>query len=80
MGKRDRAVAALPPATLEDLVPLDSFARHLERSLDLSFVGEAYAKTGRPRIDPVIFFDLQRMLSLDATNVAADAALAAGPG
>lgn len=58
MGKRDRAFATLPPVTLEDLVPLDSFSRHLERSLDLSvvrdLVREAYAETGRPSIDPVI--------------------------
>jgi hypothetical protein len=38
MGQKDRAFAALPPVTLEDLVPPDSFYRHLERSLDLSFV------------------------------------------
>ena len=66
MGQKDRAFAALPPVTLEDLVPPDSFYRHLERSLDLSFVRdlvrEAYAETGRPRIDPVIFFKLQLIL------------------
>src|SRR5215210_2697989 len=63
MGQKDRAFAALPPVTLEDLVPPDAFYRHLERSLDLSFVRdlvrEAYAETGRPSIDPVIFFKLQ---------------------
>jgi transposase len=52
--------------TLNDLVPLDSFYRHLEQSLDLSFVRdlvrEAYAETGRPSIDPVIFFKLQLIL------------------
>jgi transposase len=66
MGQKDRAFAVLPPVTLEDLVPPNSFYRHLERSLDLSFVRdlvrEAYAETGRPSIDPVIFFKLQLIL------------------
>ncbi len=66
MGQKDRAFAALPPVTLQDLVPPKSFYRHLERSLDLSFVRdlvrEAYAETGRPSIDPVIFFKLQLIL------------------
>jgi hypothetical protein len=59
MGTKDRSFAALPPVTLADLVPPDSFYRHLERSLDLRFVRElvrdAYADTGRPSIDPVVF-------------------------
>ena len=29
---------ALPPVTLEDLVPTDHFYRHLERTLDLACV------------------------------------------
>jgi len=66
MGQKDRAFAVLPPVTLEDLVPPNSFYRHLERSLDLSFVRDlvrkAYAETGRPSIDPVIFFKLQLIL------------------
>lgn len=60
MGTKERAFGPLPPVTLEELVPSDSFYRHLERSLDLSFVRdlvhEAYAETGRPSIDPVICF------------------------
>ncbi len=66
MGRKDRTFGVLPPVSLEDLVPPDSFYRHLERSLDLSFVRdlvrEAYAATGRPSIDPVIFFKLQLIL------------------
>src|SRR3954463_893006 len=66
MGQKDRTFAALPPMTLEDLVPPDSFYRHLERSLDLGFVRdlvrEAYAESGRPSIDPVVFFKLQLIL------------------
>jgi len=48
---------------LEDLVPADHFYRHLERTLDLSFVRDLvrpfYAAGGRPSIDPVVFFKLQ---------------------
>ena len=56
----------MPPVSLEDLVPPDHFYRHLERSLDLSFVRDlvrgTYADTGRPSIDPVVFFKLQLVL------------------
>jgi transposase len=66
MGHKERAFAPLPAVTLEKLVPPDSFYRYLERSLDLSFVRdlvhEAYAETGRPSIDPVVFFKLQLIL------------------
>ena len=66
MGTKDRSFAALPPVTLADLVPPESFYRHLERSLDLRFVRElvrdAYADIGRPSIDPVVFFKLQLIL------------------
>src|SRR3954471_25064666 len=66
MGRKDRSFAALPPVTLEDLSPPDSFYRHLERSLDLGFVRDlvrdAYADSGRPSIDPVVFFKLQLIL------------------
>jgi transposase len=66
MGRKERVFGPLPPLTLEDLVPPDHFYRHLEQSLDLSFVRdlvrEAYAETGRPSIDPVVFFKLQLIL------------------
>src|SRR3954469_15743854 len=66
MGTKTRAFGPLPPVTLEDLVPPDHFYRNLERSLDLSFVRdlvrEVYADTGRPSIDPVVFFKLQLLL------------------
>src|SRR4051794_27519871 len=66
MGTKERAFALLPPVTLEDLVPPDHFYRHLERSLDLSFVRDlvsaTYAESGRPSIDPVVFFKLQLIL------------------
>src|SRR5215210_5176615 len=63
LGIKGRAFGPLPPVTLEELVPPDHFYRHLEDTLDLSFVRElvrdAYASLGRPSIDPVIFFKLQ---------------------
>jgi transposase len=52
--------------SLEDLVPTDHFYRHLEATLDLTFVREwardLYAERGRPSIDPVIFFKLQLVM------------------
>lgn len=66
MGRKARVFAPLPPVSLEDLVPADHFYRHLERTLDLDFVRDlvrgAYADTGRPSIDPVVFFTLQLVL------------------
>src|SRR5215211_818429 len=52
--------------SLEDLVPANHFYRHLEATLDLSFVRdwtrERYAERGRPSIDPVVFFKLQLVM------------------
>jgi transposase/IS5 family transposase len=52
--------------SLEDLVPAGHFYRHLEATLDLSFVRELvrdrYAPGGRPSLDPVVYFKLQLIL------------------
>ena len=52
--------------SLEGLVPQSHFYRHLERVLDLAFVRDVvrdtYADSGRPSIDPVVFFKLQLIL------------------
>jgi transposase len=52
--------------SLDNLVPENHFYRHLDRSLDLAFVRdlvrERYAGSGRPSIDPVVFFKLQLVL------------------
>jgi transposase len=52
--------------SLEALVPVDHFYRHLEATLDLGFVrewaSERYAARGRPSIDPVVFFKLQLVM------------------
>src|SRR5712692_10574430 len=66
MGMKERHFAPLVNVSLEDLVPHDHFYRHLERSLDLSFVREfvqqTYVGIGRPSIDPVVFFKLQLVM------------------
>jgi transposase len=66
MGSKERHFAPLINRSLEELVPADHFYRHLERTLDLSFVREfvqqTYAHGGRPSIDPVVFFKLQLVM------------------
>src|SRR5919199_5111260 len=63
MGTKSRIFAPIVNASLEDLVPKNHFYRHVEDSLDLSFVRElvkdCYAPIGRPSVDPVVFFKLQ---------------------
>ena len=52
--------------SLEDLVPADTFSRHLDAQLDLGFVREwvsrCYAERVRPSIAPVVFFTLQLVM------------------
>src|SRR3989440_10021658 len=66
MGMKQRSFVPLVNVSLEDLVPQDHFYRHLERSLDLSFVREfvqeTYAGGARPSIDPTVFFKLQLVM------------------
>ncbi len=66
MGKKERSFAPLVNVSLEALVPQDHFYRHLERTLDLSFVREfvheTYACKGHPSIDPIVFFKLQLVM------------------
>ena len=66
MGSKERCFAPLINVSLEELVPHDHFYRHLERTLDLSFVREfvrmTYANGGRPSIDPIVFFKLHLVM------------------
>src|SRR5437868_378348 len=66
MGTKERNFAPLIHVSLEELVPQDHLYRHLERTLDLSFVRElvheTYVGGGRPSIDPVVFFKLQLVM------------------
>jgi transposase len=52
--------------SLDDLVPSSHCYRQLEHELDLAFVRElvrdCYAESGRPSIDPLVFFKLPRIL------------------
>lgn len=52
--------------SLEAAVPKDHFYRHLHHLLDLSFVRElaadCYATSGRPSIDPEVFFRLHLLM------------------
>jgi transposase len=67
MGTKERNFQPLPDdISLEDLVPEDSFYRRLQEKLDLSFVRELvedlYAHSGRPSVDPEVFFRLQLVM------------------
>ncbi len=52
--------------SLESAVPPNHVYRQLERTLDLSFVrdlvADCYASSGRPSIDPVVFFKLHLIM------------------
>ena len=63
MGTKISNFAPLPDdLSLEELVPKDNFYRRLEATLNLSFVRDlvrdCYASSGRPSLDPVVFFRL----------------------
>jgi transposase len=66
MGIKERAFGPLCNLSLEALVPGDHVYRHLDATLDLSFVrdlvADCYAAGGRPSIDPVVFFKLQLVM------------------
>ena len=59
MGTKARVFGLLHDVSLEDLVPRDTFYRHVEAKLDLNFVRDlvkdTYSAFGRPSIDPVVF-------------------------
>ncbi len=70
MGTKIRSLAQLPrDVSLEDLVPKDNFYRRLEETLDFSFVRELvkdrYAPSGRPSVDPQVFFRLQLVMCFE---------------
>ena len=66
MGTKIRTFSPLESLSLEELVPKDNFYRHLETTIDLSFVRElvrdCYASSGRPSVDPMVFFRLQLVM------------------
>jgi transposase len=67
MGTKERNFQPLPnDISLEDLVPEDNFYCRLQAKLDLSFVRDLvenlYAASGRPSVDPEVFFRLQLVM------------------
>jgi hypothetical protein len=72
MARKARCFTPVPAVSLEELVPADHFYRHVERVLDLSFVRDlvqdCYAAGGRPSVDPVVFFKLQRVLFFEGVR------------
>jgi transposase len=74
MGTKERAFAPLCNLSLEALVPADHFYRHLDAKLDLDFVRHlvagCYAASGRPSVDPVVFFKLQLVMFFSEKNTA----------
>ena len=66
MGTKARLFQPVSAVSLNALVPANHFSRQLDRVLDLSFVRDLMqgtnADTGRPSIDPVVFFKLQLVL------------------
>lgn len=62
IGKKQYEPKLLYSVALEDLVPKDNFYRKLDELLDLRFLYKQcerlYGKTGKPSIDPVVFFKL----------------------
>lgn len=63
---KERALDRSVLVSLDRLVPSDHFYRHLDVTLDLSFVRDwikdRYAAGGRPSIDPVVFFRFQLVM------------------
>src|SRR3954463_5593949 len=66
MGTKVRSFTPLCNRSIEDLVPTTNFYRHLEAKLDLGFVRDlvrtTYKESGRPSVDPKVFFKLQLVM------------------
>jgi transposase len=72
LGTKVRQFIPIPGLSLDELVPADHFYRHLEQVLDLTFirhlVQDTYAATGRPSVDPVVFFKLQLVMFFEGVR------------
>ena len=79
---KSRRLAQPIAVSLEELVPQNHFYRHLEATLDLSYVQdwaqELYAERGRPSIDPVVFFKLQLIMFFEGIRSERKRVIAAG--
>lgn len=63
LGKKKFEPKLMYNLTLDELVPEDNIYRQIDKFLDLRFVykecEKLYGKTGKPSIDPVVFFKLE---------------------
>ena len=63
LGKKKFEPKIMYNLALDDLVPEDNLYRQIDKFLDLRFVykecEKLYGKTGKPSIDPVVFFKLE---------------------
>lgn len=72
LGTKMRQFNPVQALSLDELVPADHFYRHLEQALDLTFVRQwvrnDYTATGRPSVDPVVFFKLQLVMFFEGVR------------
>ena len=63
LGKKKFEPKIMYNLTLDDLVPEDNLYRQIDKFLDMRFIykecEKLYGKTGKPSIDPVLFFKLE---------------------
>jgi transposase len=63
LGKKKFESKLMYNLSIEELVPEDNIYRQLEKFLDLRFLykecEKLYGKTGKPSIDPIVFFKLE---------------------
>ena len=63
LGKKKFEPKIMYNLTLDELVPEDNIYRQIDKFLDMRFVykecEKLYGKTGKPSIDPVVFFKLE---------------------
>jgi len=74
MGTKARLFAPVNATSLGELLPADHLYRPLDRVLDLSLVHDLvqdrYAASGRPSVDPIVFFKLQLVMFLALAHIA----------
>lgn len=63
LGKKKFEPKLMYNLTIDDLVPEDNIYRQIDKFLDMRFIykecEKLYGKTGKPSIDPVVFFKLE---------------------
>ncbi|HSR17123.1 MAG TPA: hypothetical protein VLM39_03430, partial [Ignavibacteriaceae bacterium] len=63
MGKKKFEPKLMYNFTIDDLVPEENIYRQIDKFLDLRFIykecKKLYGRTGKPSVDPVVFFKLE---------------------